>query len=120
MFIDDLDYNQCWTLWAKIHAHPIKMARALFPNVPPAYVAITKLIGAYASNKGTALALAKEISELEPADRLLTLDIIKGLRKRRDVYTTIAAKIYCDIPAWAREIKSECVKSRWPEKSEEK
>jgi hypothetical protein len=80
-----MDYKTCWALWAKIHIHPVKVARTIFPRLNGGYVATTKLIGAYAANKGTALGLLAE-------------------PERRDVYLKIAAKIYTEIPEWARSI----------------
>jgi hypothetical protein len=77
------------------------LARKMFPKQPPMYVAVTKLIGAYACNKGTALGLARDI-EAEKSQPLPLNLTIAGLKKRRKVYTDIAAKIYCDIPAWGR------------------
>jgi hypothetical protein len=107
MFIDSLNYEQCWDLWTNIHLHPVKMARSLFPKRPPLYVVVTKLIGAYASNKGTALGIAREMSdEAADADDIITLsNTMADLRKRRMVYTDIAASLYCRIPAWGRSIK---------------
>jgi hypothetical protein len=108
MFIDDLNHKQCWDLWAKIHFHPVIMARTLFPNRPPLYVVVTKLIGAYACNKGTALGLAKETSDVNLDDEInftAKSNKVADLRKRRRVYTDIAVSIYCNIPAWGRSIK---------------
>lgn len=37
--------------WAEVHNSPVRTARALFPEKPKGYVAMAKLLGAYASNK---------------------------------------------------------------------
>lgn len=85
MFIDEMNYDTCWELWRVIQANPVTTARKMFPNKPPLYVMVTKKIGQYMANKGTALGLPG-------ADA----------KERRDMYIKIAAKIWTEIPAWAR------------------
>jgi hypothetical protein len=106
MFIDGLNYTQCWKLWHDIFLHPVKTARILYPNQPPMYVSITKLVGAYLSNKGTALSLAKDIQSERDKTELNKTEIA-NLQRRKKVYIDIAAEIYTNIPAWARSIKYE-------------
>jgi hypothetical protein len=88
MFIDEMNYDQCWALWRAINNAPVLTARVLFPQQPPSYVATTKLIAGYASNKGTAL--------------LYTIS--KQENSTRKMYIDIAASIYTKIPEWARSL----------------
>lgn len=87
MFIDEIDHKTCWKLWTQIHFSPVKTARKLFPMRPPLYVSVTKSIGGYLANKGTALGLPG-----------------KDRKRRRDMYIGIAAGIYTRIPQWGRSI----------------
>ena len=97
MFIDDMEYDDCWELWNAITTNPVLTARALFPNRQPMYVQTTKLLGRYLANKGTALGMSKhnKVSENDPR---------MGLHERRAEYINIAAKIYTTLPAWARTV----------------
>ena len=95
MFIDEIDRETCWKLWAKIEIYPIKTARLMFPMQPPQYVMVTKLVKSYLANKGTALGLPG-----------------KDKKERRDMYIGIAAGIYTRIPAWGRSICIDFLKEK--------
>jgi hypothetical protein len=84
MFIDEMNYDTCWDLWNAIQSNPIRTARKMFPNKPPMYVMITKKIGQYMANKGTALGITGDLA-----------------KERREMYINIAASIWADIPTWA-------------------
>lgn len=90
MFIDEINRDDCWILWNLIYTHPVKTAREFFPNMPKNYVKVTKLIGGYLANKGTALGLLGAEQQ-----------------ERRDIYIKIAARIYTEIPDWGRSINTD-------------
>jgi hypothetical protein len=100
MIIDEMNYDQCWRIWSAINNAPVKAARALFPHRPPQYVTVTKLIGSYAANKGTALGLANKRTFQIAHQGIDGVDI----NERIKVYDDIAAEIWCRIPAWANDI----------------
>ena len=97
MFIDEIDHDTAWKLWAKIQFHPIRSARLMYPTRPYLYVMTAKLVKAYLANKGTALGLPG-----------------KDKKERRDMYIKIAAEIYCKIPAWGRSINIEWLYEETP------
>lgn len=105
MFIDEMNYETCWDLWRAIQSSPVLTARKMFPNRPPMYVVITKKIGQYMANKGTALG---SLDSPFPPD--LNLEDIKT--ERRGLYTGIAAKIWTEIPAWARSFNIDFLKEK--------
>ena len=99
MFIDEIDHDTAWNLWAKIQFNPIVSARLMFPTRPDSYVKVAKLVKAYLANKGTALGLPG-----------------KDRKDRRDVYIDIAARIYTEIPAWGRSINIDWIPNETPSK----
>jgi hypothetical protein len=94
MFIDEMNYDTCWELWNAIQSNPIITARKMFPKRQPHYVKVTKRIGQYTANKGTALGIT------QGGDLGNTSRASEERKNRRDMYIKIAADIWTSIPAW--------------------
>ena len=106
MNINELDGDTCWDLWAKINANPVKTARVIFPEQPPMYVSITKLIAGYAANRGTALNLSDNISAAK------TKKLEDDIKSRVGVYQRIATRIYNSIPIQFRSFNMDFLKEK--------
>lgn len=79
--IDDL-----WEFWKETNSvRPIRFARRLFPDRPKGYVAVTRDIGCYASNRATAMKCRLE-----------------GKIQIAIQYEDICERIYQRLPQWAK------------------
>lgn len=84
--LDNEDSATLMSFWARTNSvRPIAFAKQLFPNREKGYVAATKSLGHYASNKATAI------------DCRLRGDIPAAL-----MYESICDRIYRELPAWAK------------------
>jgi hypothetical protein len=79
------DPEELWSLWQAIHFHPRKHAAVLFPNHKPLPVKVTQQLGAYASNKATAMRCR-----------------LKGDMLGADIYEIICDQIYMRLPKSVR------------------
>jgi hypothetical protein len=50
-----LSADEVRSIWYAVHRSPVTVARRGFPTRPRGYVSATRLIGAYAANKATAM-----------------------------------------------------------------
>jgi hypothetical protein len=89
MNLDAMTENDLMKLWHDIHVHPVKMARQLFPKQAAGkvkgYVSAAETLGAYASNKATAMACRK-----------------RGDIQAALIYEKTCDMIYDDLPVYAR------------------
>jgi hypothetical protein len=54
--LDGVAPSELWEFWSATNSvRPIRMARRLFPDRPKGYVAVTRNLGCYASNRATAM-----------------------------------------------------------------
>ena len=49
------DPGKLMSWWFVVKTHPVKVARALFPDRPKGYVRATRLLASYAANKSAAM-----------------------------------------------------------------
>lgn len=78
------DQKQLMAVWASVHHHPVKQARAWFPDRPQGYVRAAQDIGNYASNRAA-----------------LLLCRARGDATGAKVYKLICDSILNDLPPWA-------------------
>lgn len=53
--LDKMDQKALMEFWSKVHRHPVKTAREIFPERRPRYVAATETLACYASNRAAML-----------------------------------------------------------------
>jgi hypothetical protein len=83
--LDSLEAAELMAFWGRTNSvRPLSFARELFPSKPAGYVAATKSLGHYASNKATAI------------DCRLRGDIQAAL-----MYEEIADRIYSELPEFS-------------------
>lgn len=83
---DSMPGEMLWKFWQITSSvRPIAVARQLFPTRPKGYVWTTKTLGAYASNKATAI-------------RLRLAGNIAGAM----TYEDICERVYQSLPAYAK------------------
>ena len=83
--LDAMNEADLWDMWARTHHHPVIEARRIFPSRPTGYVAATKSLGNYASNKSVAVSAR-----------------IAGNIQTAMIYETICERIYESLPGFAR------------------
>ncbi len=57
--LDTLDRDDLMSFWSRVHRHPVREARKLFPKRPKHYVKATTGLAAYASNRTAMLSCKK-------------------------------------------------------------
>jgi len=82
--LDRLDNKTLMAFWARVHFHPVKTAREIFPKRRPRYVAATEVLGAYAANRA-AMLTCKERND----------------KRGMSVYQHICDILKDDLPLWA-------------------
>jgi hypothetical protein len=83
--LDAQTQEDLMTFWAIAHAHPVTVARQLFPERPQGYVSATYTLSAYACNKATAMRCR-----------------LRGDIPAAGVYEKACEMCYERLPAWAR------------------
>jgi hypothetical protein len=82
---DGMTYDELMEFWKKANSvRPIAFARELFPDRPRGYVATTRDLGNYASNKATAVGLR-----------------LQGRIQNALQYEGICDRIYLGLPSYA-------------------
>jgi molybdopterin synthase catalytic subunit len=79
-----MDQKALQEFWGKVHRHPVKMAREIFPERGPRYVAAAHSLGNYAINRAAMLSCKARGDEHGVAIYKRAMDICKA-----------------DLPLWA-------------------
>ena len=82
--LDKMSREELMGFWSRVNAHPILVARELFPDRPEKYVAATASLGNYAANRAAMLACHE-----------------KGDQHGVGVYSFICMTIRASLPLWA-------------------
>lgn len=82
--LDKMDQKALMAFWAKVHFHPVRTAREIFPERRPRYVAAARSLAAYASNRAAMLSCKA-----------------KGDKHGVSVYKHAMSLCRDDLPLWA-------------------